>query len=111
MQLLPRHPDRPAATRGRNAWLAWLLAIALVVQLFGLTQHDHPHSAKSQHCAACTLHAQPHGAPPVASLATAPVKWVLLTIVLSTVAGAEAAPPVDYLLPPAHAPPVFLLPI
>lgn len=110
MHLLPRQPDRPAAIRGRNAWLAWLLAIALVVQLFGLTQHDHPHSAKSQHCTACTLHAQPHGAPPVVRVATAPVKWVLLTIVLPTRAVARAVAPVDYLLPPAHAPPVFLLP-
>ncbi|MDQ2821509.1 MAG: hypothetical protein M3Y65_14150 [Pseudomonadota bacterium] len=110
MLLLPRPPDRPAATRGRHAWLAWLLAIALVVQLFGLTQHDHPHSAKSQHCTACTLHAQPHAAPPLVKFAAAPVKWVLLTIVLQAFTAAPAGPAVAYLLPPPHAPPAFLLP-
>lgn len=109
MQLLPHQLDRPAATRGRNAWLAWVLALALLVQLFGLTQHDHPHSAKSQHCTACTLHAQPHAAPPVPGLAVASVRWVVLHLVLPTLAVAHAAPAVDYLLPPAHAPPAFLL--
>lgn len=110
MTLLFHQPARPAASRGRNAWLAWLLAIALLVQLFGLTQHDHPHSAKSQHCTACTLHAQPHAAPPALTLAAVPVRWVLLHLVLPTLAVAHAAPAVDYLLPPAHAPPAFLLP-
>lgn len=105
-------PHRPAAPRGRPAWAAWLakcLAIVLLVQLFALTQHDHPVSSKSQHCAACALHAQPHAGPPQATLAASPFSWTLLHALFRAPVLAAPAHAAAWLLPPAHAPPAFLL--
>ncbi|WP_332876367.1 hypothetical protein [Massilia sp. S19_KUP03_FR1] len=107
----PHILPRPAAPCGRPAWAAWLarlLAIVLLVQLFALTQHDHPVSSKSQHCAACALHAQPHAGPPQALPAPAPFSWTLLHAALQVPPLAAPARAAAWLLPPAHAPPAFL---
>ncbi len=109
--LAAANPHRPAAPRGRPAWAAWLaklLAIILLVQLFALTQHDHPVSSKSQHCAACALHAQPHAGPPQAALAAAPFSWTVLHALFLAPALAAPTLAASWLLPPAHAPPAFL---
>jgi hypothetical protein len=97
---------RLAAPRG---WIAlWLAAIVLVAQLLAAAHHDHEIAAKSQHCVACALHAQPYAAPPDAALRTAPFSWTLLHPLASLPAAGRHVPAIDYALPPAHAPPAFL---
>lgn len=93
--------------RGRRA--AWLVALCLVLQPFAAAQHEHEAAAKPQHCVSCMLHAQPQAAPPDTVLAVAPFSWNLLHALAPAPLRQRLARPVDYLLPPSHAPPVFLL--
>jgi hypothetical protein len=108
MTIAPRPYDRPAASRGRGACVAWLLAIVLLFQLLVQTQHDHEHASKSHHCVACAVHATPLAGPPVASLAVAPAAALVYILALPVRLVPRPARAADYLLPPPHAPPVFL---
>ncbi|QGZ38047.1 hypothetical protein IP92_05805 [Pseudoduganella flava] len=97
---------RLAAPRG---WVAlWLAAIVFLAQLLAAAHHDHEVAAKSQHCVACALHAQPHAAPPDAVVRTAPFSWILLHRLAFVPSAGRHVPADDYALPPAHAPPAFL---
>ena len=98
-------PRRPAAIRGRTA--VWLIVLVFLLQLLGATQHHHEAKAKTPHCVACALHAQPHAAPPGTSLAPLPSGWFLLHALVLTQARSAPASGADYLLPPAHGPPAF----
>lgn len=104
----PQHRPRQHARPAWAAWLARLLVVVLLVQLFALTQHDHPLAAQSQHCHACALHAQPHAGPPLALPAPPPFSWTLLAGTVALPARAAAAHSAPWLLPPAQAPPAFL---
>lgn len=107
----PRH-HRPAAARGRPApWLGgWLVIAVFLLQLFAVTLHDdHELAAKSQHCVACALHATPHAAPPDTVLPVAPLRWTLLYALAPAQPPRRLAHSADYLRPPPHAPPSFLL--
>jgi hypothetical protein len=106
MMIAPRQHDRPAASRGRGACVAWLLALMLLFQLLVQTQHEH--ASKSHHCVACVVHATPLAGPPLASLAVAPAAALVYSILLPVRLVPRPARAFDYLLPPAHAPPVFL---
>lgn len=109
MTIAPPPHHRPAASRGRGACVAWLLALVLLFQLLVQTQHDHEHASKSHHCVACVVHATPLAGPPVASLAVAPVAALVHILSLPVRVVPRPARASDYLLPPAHAPPAVLL--
>ena len=105
----PRTRHRRATLRGRAAsWVLALAAIVLLLQLFAAAaHHDHELAAKSQHCVACALHAQPHAVPPDAPAVPAPFRWTLLHVIAAT-PSIDAAPlAAGYLLPPSQAPPPF----
>ncbi|GGY11782.1 hypothetical protein GJV26_27135 [Massilia dura] len=110
MAAFPRSRSRRAALRGRLAsWVVALAAAILLLQLFAAAaHHDHELAAKSQHCVACALHAQPHAAPPEARPAPAPFGWTLLHTLASLPPAFPAAHAARYLLPPSQAPPSFL---
>ncbi|QJE01882.1 hypothetical protein HH212_19190 [Massilia forsythiae] len=94
---------RPAAARGRL--VLWLAGLVFLFQLLAGTQHHHEPGAKTQHCVSCTLHAQPHAAPPDAVLAVLPSAFTLLHV-LGAARAAHAAPAApDHLRPPSQAPP------
>lgn len=98
-----------AALPVRRRPLLWLLAIVLVLQLAGAARHDHEFASKAQHCVSCMAHAQPHAPPPGAALRAVPsTPHVLHTVPAAAALRAGASTP-DYLLPPPHAPPGFLL--
>lgn len=99
---------RPASARGRV--LVWLATVIFLLQMLAATEHHHDLSAKSQHCAACTLHAQPQAAPPAAVPALAPFVWHLLHALAPAATTSHVLPAPGWLRPPPHAPPVFLLP-
>jgi len=104
---LTRH-CRPAAARRCGRLLPWLMAIVFLLQMLGAAGHHHELHAKTPHCVSCTLHAQPHAAPPPATLAPVSTGWALvhaLVYMRATQAPATAAP---FLLPPAQGPPAFL---
>ncbi|HEX8602388.1 MAG TPA: hypothetical protein VF774_07065 [Pseudoduganella sp.] len=114
MTACPRSRYRRATPRGRVA--SWALAlslalaaIVLLLQLFAAAaHHDHELAAKSQHCVACALHAQPHGAPPDAQPPPPALHWTLLQILSAIPFIAAAAHAASCVLPPAQAPPPFL---
>lgn len=114
MSTLARFRLRHAAPRGGavSRAAAWLLALAAVILLWqqfaACAHHEHELAAASQHCVACTLHAQPHAAPPATAPASAPPGWVLLHPMEPAAAARLARRAAAYLLPPAHAPPLFL---
>ena len=96
---------RPAGTRGRV--LVWLATLVFLLQMLAATEHHHDLSAKSQHCVACTLHAQPLAAPPDTALPLAPFAWHLLHALAVATLASQAVPAFGWLRPPPHAPPVF----
>ena len=114
MLALPRSPYRRAFLRSRVAsraasWIAALAAAIFLLQWFAAAaHHDHELAAKSQHCVACALHAQPHGAPPDMAPAPPPLRWMLLQTLAPATPAFPAPPAARYLLPPSHAPPAFL---
>ncbi|MGX4643113.1 hypothetical protein [Massilia sp. SYSU DXS3249] len=93
----------------RRRTMLWLLAIVLVLQLLGAARHDHELASKAQHCVSCMAHAQPHAPPPGAVLRPVPSTPPVLHAVPAAPAPLAAASTPDYLLPPPHAPPGFLL--
>ena len=97
---------RTAATHGRLA--AWLIIIVFMLQFLAATQHHHDAAAKTPHCVACTLHAQPHAAPPDATLAVAAFSRHVLHRLFYANLAQELVAYVDFLLPPSHGPPAFL---
>jgi hypothetical protein len=102
------HRYRPAAVRGRV--LVWLAALIFLLQMLAATEHHHELSAKSQHCVACTLHAQPHAAPPAPVLPLAPFAWQLLATLATLDVGSAHVPASAHLRPPPQGPPAFLSP-
>lgn len=108
MNIASRPPDRHAASRGRSACIAWLLAVVLVFQLLLQTQHDHEHASKSHHCVACVLHATPLAGPPVATVAVASSQVLVVLYLQPLQVFTLSFPAAAWLLPPAHAPPAFL---
>jgi hypothetical protein len=106
MTAIPTSPSRPAAPRGRL--LPWLLVIVFLLQFLGATQHHHELTAKSPHCVSCTLHAQPHAAPPAALPGPAPFAWILLQRLDLACAATVCAARSAFLRPPAQGPPSFL---
>jgi hypothetical protein len=106
MSAASRHQHRPVALRGRV--LPWLAAIVFLLQMLAATEHHHEPAAKSHHCIACTLHAQPYAGPPDLAVAPAPVAWTLLRTLSAVAAGAPPPFASDYLRPPPQAPPIHL---
>ena len=99
---------RPAAARRCGRLLPWLMVLVFLLQMLGAAGHHHELHAKSPHCASCTLHAQPHAAPPDTTLAPIPLGHILMqALVYAGAAQAPAAAPA-FLLPPAQGPPAFL---
>ena len=99
---------QPAAARRCGRLLPWLMALVFLLQILGTAEHHHELHAKTPHCVSCTLHAQPHAAPPPTTLAPVTSGWALVhALVYAQASGAApAAPP--FLLPPAQGPPAFL---
>ena len=114
MLALPRSPYRRAFLRSRVAsraasWIAALAAAIFLLQWFAAAaHHDHELAAKSQHCVACALHAQPHGAPPDAQQPPPALRWTLLQVLYAIPFIAALAHAASCVLPPAQAPPPFL---
>ncbi len=108
MNAVPRHRHyRPAALRGQV--VLWLAACVFLLQMFAAAvHHDHEVAAKSPHCVSCALHAQPHAAPPDTVLPVAPFRRALLHALFTPDVADRIAPRTAWLLPPPHAPPVFL---
>jgi hypothetical protein len=102
---IPIHEHRPAARRGV---MPWLFAIVFVLQMLFAPQHHHDTPAKTSHCAACALHAQPHAGPPTAVAPPASPGWHIVYCLVFAAVVAHHVAGADYLLPPAHAPPRFL---
>lgn len=94
---------RPAAARGRL--VLWLAGLVFLFQLIAGTQHHHEPGAKTQHCVSCTLHAQPHAAPPDAVLAVVPATLTLLRVLGAAFSAHPAPSSPDHLRPPSQAPP------
>ena len=109
MTIASRPTHRPAAPRGRGALVAWFLAVVLLFQLLVQTQHDHEHASKSHHCVACAMHATPLAGPPPANLAATPTLAIVVFILQALQVVSHLPHARAYLLPPAHAPPAFLL--
>jgi hypothetical protein len=82
--------------------------LVLLFQLLVQTRHDHQHASKSHHCIACALHATPLAGPPVTTLAVPPAPAVVRFFLPPAQAIDHLVHARAYLLPPAHAPPVFL---
>jgi hypothetical protein len=99
------HAHRPAA-RGRL--VPWLLAIVFVLQVLFAPQHHHDTPAKTSHCAACALQAQPHAGPPAVVAPPALPGWHIVYCLFAAAVAACHVACADYLLPPAHAPPRLL---
>jgi hypothetical protein len=102
---VPVHAHRLSA-RGRL--VPWILAIVFVLQVLFAPQHHHDTPAKTSHCAACALHAQPHAGPPATVAPPASPGWHIVHCLFFTAVAARRVAGADYLLPPAHAPPRLL---
>jgi hypothetical protein len=83
----------------------WLASLVFLFQVLAAAHHHHDQAVKVRHCAACTLHAQPHAAPPDAALAVAPSGRTLLYVLADTLAAHVAPPAPTHLRPPTRAPP------
>lgn len=109
--MIHRPPSRPCrASRGRAAaWVVALAALVFLLQCFAAAaHHDHELAAKSQHCVACALHAQPYAPPPDVQPSPAPLRWTLLHALVPASLAVPAPRPTRYLTPPSQAPPLFL---
>lgn len=104
---LNRH-RRSAAARRCGRLLPWLMAIVFLLQMLGAAEHHHELHAKHPHCVSCTLHAQPHAAPPDTTLTPALAGWSLVHALVYARAAPAPAAAAPFLLPPAHGPPAFL---
>lgn len=106
----PRPRHHRASLRGAVA--SWVLAFAAAIVLLqwfaAAAHHDHELAAKSPHCVACALHAQPHAPPPDIAPSPASLRWTLLHALVPASSTLPAPHATRYLLPPSQAPPAFL---